>query len=202
MSKDLLVEFLEVAFHGILYYRKIYPEEIFEKQKLYGIGIWVSQHPDVNEYIDNVLVTIKEIIAIADNSIKCVNFSILDSQNEIIEKFVFDLFSIQGEAKVADPYFRSTEESLRTICLKLSIAESYLKPLPEDVTFNIEVETCEEVHDQINKKPELEHFPWIIKESQPTDKPPVDNFLLPLHSVKTEHLGLQVFAIGTQKSES
>lgn len=60
----------------------------------------MSQHPEVNEYIDNVLVTIKEIISIADNSIKNVNFSILNSQNEIIEKFVFDLFSIQGEAKV------------------------------------------------------------------------------------------------------
>lgn len=78
------------------------------------------------------------------------------------------------------------------------MTESYLKPLPEESSFKIEIETNETVHDHLNKNPELENFPWIIKESS-TKKKIDNNFLLPLHSVKTEYLGLQVFAISHQK---
>lgn len=100
VGHDLLLEFLEVAFHGILYYRKIYPLEIFERKKIYGVGTWMSQHPEVNEYIDNVLATIKQAILVSQDSIKCINLIFLDNNDDLIEKFVFDILNLREETRV------------------------------------------------------------------------------------------------------
>ena len=39
---DILAEFLEVAFHTILYVREIYPKSVFELKKKYDAPIYVS----------------------------------------------------------------------------------------------------------------------------------------------------------------
>lgn len=82
---------MEVAIHNILYFRKLYPDEIFIKKKVYGTAVNISQHPELNEYIKEVLICAKNLIDIDQKSIKSVNLLFLNSNKKPIEQYVFRL---------------------------------------------------------------------------------------------------------------
>lgn len=52
---DILLEFLEVAIHSVLYSRKLYPDSIFVAKKKYGVAVFQAVHPDVAKYIQECL---------------------------------------------------------------------------------------------------------------------------------------------------
>lgn len=94
VTPDILLEFLEAAFHQILYFRKLYPDSIFTKKKLYGIGIHVSEHPELNEYIVNVLKCLRELLKDDESSVKSVQMTFFNKEKTPIEKFVFDIMDL------------------------------------------------------------------------------------------------------------
>jgi mitotic spindle assembly checkpoint protein MAD2B len=59
---DVIIEFLEVAIHQVLYYRKIYPSVLFESRIKYGIHVFQSRHPEMNAYIKQVLHEAKALL--------------------------------------------------------------------------------------------------------------------------------------------
>lgn len=97
VGADILLEFLEVAFHHVLFFRKIYPKEIFVKRKVYGSTVYVSEHPELNEYLLNVLNSIRELIKEDANSVKAINLIFYNSNKLPTEKFVFDMVKLQAE---------------------------------------------------------------------------------------------------------
>ena len=48
---DVLLEFLEAVVHQILFVRELYSPELFERQRLYGIAVRRSRHPELNAYV-------------------------------------------------------------------------------------------------------------------------------------------------------
>jgi mitotic spindle assembly checkpoint protein MAD2B len=90
-----LLEFLEVAIHSILYYRKLYPEEIFRKAQIYGISVYISQHPYLNNYIKNILICIKELIKENENNLKSINILHTNESDILIEKFIFQFNQLE-----------------------------------------------------------------------------------------------------------
>ena len=44
VSGRVLCEFLEVAFHLVLYVREVYPAVVFERRKKYNVPVQVSEH--------------------------------------------------------------------------------------------------------------------------------------------------------------
>lgn len=56
---DILLEFIHVALHYLLYIRGIYPPNLFEKAQKYGLSILQCRHPLVNSYITTLLSAIK-----------------------------------------------------------------------------------------------------------------------------------------------
>lgn len=94
---DILLEFLEVAFNHILFFRKIYPKEIYVKRKIYGITVYVSEHPELNEYLSNILNAIRELIKEDENSVKTISLTFYNENKLPIEKFVFDIVKLQAE---------------------------------------------------------------------------------------------------------
>lgn len=94
---DILLEFLEVAFNHILFFRKIYPKEIYVKRKIYGITVYVSEHPELNEYLSNILNAIRELIKENENSVKTISLTFYNENKLPIEKFVFDIVKLQAE---------------------------------------------------------------------------------------------------------
>lgn len=97
-----------------------------------------------------------------------------------------------------DPYFIKTEEALRTICLKLSMVESYLKPLPEESTFKITFLTFESSHIGLSENPNYANFPWIV-EDEPIELK--NKALLPIKTITTECLNLQMYAMEDKKAK-
>lgn len=90
------MEFLEVAFNHILYFRNLYPKEIFVKKKIYSTTIYVSEHPELNEYIKNVLNAIRELVKEDESCVKAVNLVFYNKHKIPIERFVFDLVKLQA----------------------------------------------------------------------------------------------------------
>ena len=90
---------MEAACHQILYYRRLYPDSIYTKKKLYGVGIYVCDHPEIKEYILNVLNAVKELLRDDESSVKSVQINFLDSEKRPIEKFVFDILDLQNSDK-------------------------------------------------------------------------------------------------------
>ncbi|XP_011059898.1 PREDICTED: mitotic spindle assembly checkpoint protein MAD2B [Acromyrmex echinatior] len=189
---DILLEFLEVAFNHILFFRKIYPKEIFVKKKIYGITVYVSEHPELNEYLSNVLNAIRELIKEDENSIRAINLTFYNKNKSPIEKFVFDMVKLQAEFMERDPYYLKTEEALKTICLKLSMCDTYLRAIPDNSTFSIEIQTYETAYVTLSENPKCEDFPWIIKDDAVEM---INKNLLPLKDIKTDCLNLQLYVI-------
>ncbi|BGP39020.1 hypothetical protein JCM10449v2_002958 [Rhodotorula kratochvilovae] len=56
----LVRDYLEVAFHTLLYIRQVYPAELFHQVKKYNVPVWQSRNPALNEYLGRVLECIAE----------------------------------------------------------------------------------------------------------------------------------------------
>jgi mitotic spindle assembly checkpoint protein MAD2B len=52
---DILIDFLEVAIHAVLYAREVYPPFLFEQRRKYSVNIFRCRHPGVIQYIQRVL---------------------------------------------------------------------------------------------------------------------------------------------------
>ncbi|KAL1139920.1 hypothetical protein AAG570_006897, partial [Ranatra chinensis] len=139
---SILVEFLEVAIHNIIYVRKIYPEGIFTMKKKYNAPIYVSMYPDLNKYISNSLTAIKHLIE--QQEIKRVDVCFFNLQLKPIERFSFVFTKLSGFLMESDsPSLNQIHENFRAFCLKLYIQASYLKELPKGTTFRIQIHTNE-----------------------------------------------------------
>lgn len=71
--------------------------------------------------------------------------------------------------------------------------------MPEDSTFSIEIQTYETAHVALSENPRCEDFPWIIDDDaiEMTDK-----HLLPLKTIKTDCLNLQMYVLENEKDKS
>jgi hypothetical protein len=92
IASDILIEFLEVAVHNVLYVRNIYPASIFVRRKKYGIPVQMSTHPYLNEYITECLKSIRELLK--KNEVRKVTVTFFDESQRPIERFVFDILDL------------------------------------------------------------------------------------------------------------
>ncbi|KAJ3408205.1 MAD2 mitotic arrest deficient-like 2 [Chytridiales sp. JEL 0842] len=117
---DVILEFLEVAIHSILYYRKVYPEDVFIRARKYQLIVRKSRHPLLNEYILDFLDGIKPDLL--KGVLNKVHVVILDSLSNPVEKFVF---------QVRDAMESLTFESKKTAITSASVeaVESYFRNL-------------------------------------------------------------------------
>ncbi|CAM9221434.1 unnamed protein product [Laminaria digitata] len=59
---EIVVDFMEAAVHTLLHARRVYPQDIFERRRKYGVPVWMSRHPDLNHYIFQVLLQAKSLM--------------------------------------------------------------------------------------------------------------------------------------------
>ena len=60
---DLLLEYLEALVNQILYLRQIYDRDIFQRERLYGIAVHRSRHPELTSYISESLSSLRVSLA-------------------------------------------------------------------------------------------------------------------------------------------
>ncbi|KAJ2119312.1 E3 ubiquitin-protein ligase pub1 [Coemansia sp. RSA 720] len=117
---DVICDFLEVYIHAILYYRKVYPQTLFEDRSAYGIPVKSSRHPELNAYILDLVMAIKTEIE-KEKSPGDVLIDILDSEGDIIESFVLELSMQSGD------YEPGHDIELRSALIRMST----LDPAPD-----------------------------------------------------------------------
>ncbi|XP_076804543.1 mitotic spindle assembly checkpoint protein MAD2B-like [Clavelina lepadiformis] len=118
LSSHVTCDFLEVAIHQILYYRKLYPRGVFSKRKKYEVPVFIAWHPGLRDYIKNVVKSLKPLVA--ENVIRRVVLNILTDDTPV-EKFVFELNNVTASGNVSeDEYMINIEVSLRDALLRIS----------------------------------------------------------------------------------
>ena len=70
---ELVSEFIEAVTHEILYRRGLYDPNIFERERLYGIALHKSRHPDLNIYISDSIISLK--VCLEPRTVKTPNSS-------------------------------------------------------------------------------------------------------------------------------
>lgn len=85
----LLLDFLEVSFHQILYRREVYPEPLFCLRKKYNIPVFMVSEPQITSYIVQNLASTRKWIE--EETVKKIVLSLLDEEEKEIERFTFEI---------------------------------------------------------------------------------------------------------------
>lgn len=148
---NVLTEFVEAAFHMILYLRNIYPRELFKEVKKYDVLLYQSRSPALNEYLGKVSASVGDELSKGTLQRVALVVKTADMQETPLERIVFDFDWLIPPGKQPDingdwtPITNGLpksqlEDHLRGFLLKLSVADTYLTRLPEKVTFAVAIE--------------------------------------------------------------
>lgn len=156
--QDIALEFLAIAFHSILYYTSVYPKSVFETRKKYNLVVYSCIHPEVKQYIDLCLKSIRECLK--NGQLSRVVFAITNTEYEPVLKFVFDVHKREDYDETSDAYLIQAEQNLRAFCLNLSTCDTF-KMIPEDASFTIHIHTNEAMAVSMAIDPNFEDFPLV-----------------------------------------
>ncbi|VVC25502.1 HORMA domain [Cinara cedri] len=200
-SASVLIELLEVSIHCILYARKIYPEGIFELKKKYNVPVHVSIYPELNSYINGTLNSVKSLLKL--NKLQKLDVCFYNKFGVAVERFVFKINNVELELDLSDilnlrdPYLVKLEQTLRAFCLKLTVCDSLLNPLPPSCTFKIHIHTTETSSIEIQKDTDK----WPLIPSENKDIVLTSPAVVPLRSIEYEHLNLEIYVEEGNKDE-
>ncbi|XP_064642286.1 mitotic spindle assembly checkpoint protein MAD2B-like [Lineus longissimus] len=159
VATDILSEFLEVAFHCILYAREIYPNSVFERCRKYNVPVQMCCHPEVKQYIVDVIQSLKPLMD--KQQLDKLALLILSVDQLPVEKFVFDISPVSNPMLSEDTYLLRLEQALRAFLLKLNVCDASLQVLPEDCTWAVQVHTENAALLGIDEQQILHEFAWI-----------------------------------------
>lgn len=190
VSGGVLSEFLEVAFHLILYVREVYPAVVFERRKKYNVPVQMCCHPDLNQYILDVLHTMKPLLE--KGEVQRVALVISDKKFTPVEKFVFEIGNPEGVDTTAssDNALLHTERALRGFLLKINSCDALLEPIPKGSTFSILVYTKESSFVKLQEDRKVQEFPWVEADERTRMK---ESVIIPLKSSSSGILKMQLF---------
>ena len=86
----VVLDFLEVAIHGLLCVTGVYPRDVFSARRAYGISVAMSRHPGVNRSVRAALQGLRA--PLLAGSIECVVLTLLDARSgAALEAFPIDI---------------------------------------------------------------------------------------------------------------
>ncbi|KAK8731290.1 hypothetical protein OTU49_007525 [Cherax quadricarinatus] len=200
VSSDIVVELLEVAINLILYTREIYPQSVFQRRKKYSIPVQMCIHPGLRSYIGECVSSIRPVLE--KGEVEKVVVAVLSTEGVPVEKFVFEI--VQKPTKPheikKDPQLLRMEEALRAFCLKLSISDSLLQPLPPGCSFAVHIHVPEHVPAVMSSGNQYQDFPWVEAEKEQTEVH--DPHIVPLKTLRTELCRMQLYVEESSKKQS
>lgn len=172
-------DFLETAFHTVLYIRQVYPPVLFQQVRKYGCPVWQCRAEPVCEYLGRVISCIEE--ELEKGSIRRVMLVVREATPEAtpLERFVFDLewYIKQQDMPKDGPDFvpatngvarKHVDDLFRAGMVKLNMSTSYLKPIPSDtaLTFAVLLEMAKDAPMPMSKAAQAGDVPveWIPAE--------------------------------------
>ncbi|KAH7045429.1 hypothetical protein BKA57DRAFT_494287 [Linnemannia elongata] len=91
---DVIAEFLEVAFHMIIFVRGIYPPELFESTQKYSCPIKTARHPGLKAYIQQIVHSLRT--ELLKDTIHRICVVTLDSSTRPVDRFVFEMSGLKS----------------------------------------------------------------------------------------------------------
>ncbi|KAK3099439.1 hypothetical protein FSP39_004382 [Pinctada imbricata] len=184
---DILLEFLEVAIHCILHKRDLYPKGVFRQAKKYGVPVQMCIHPDVSQYIKDILESIKRL---PKNSAEQVCLVIMDKDSSPVERFVFKL-ATSSLVSQGDRFLYDLEQSLRSFLLKLNVCDSLLSHVTAQCSWTVHVTTKQSSAEKMNMTQLDRGFPWVEAEGSEVN---FDEFcVVPIRSLRSHFFDIQLF---------
>lgn len=192
-TADTITEAIEVFINSVLYIRKVYPGTIFEKRKVYNSLIYVSIYPPLNDYILNVLVSMKTFIE--TNELSRIEIIIYKNEFTVYETYIFEINSKHYELYKGycsrDKYLIDFEEQLRESLLTLEDRVKILGELPEDAKFKINIHTTQTAFVKFSHNSKYQNFSWLQQtKDNLIDKTKIS--ILPITEI--DSVGLQFYA--------
>ncbi|GAA5841196.1 hypothetical protein JCM9279_000575 [Rhodotorula babjevae] len=175
----LVRDYLEVAFHALLYIRQVYPAELFHQVKKYNVPTWQSRASPLNAYLGRVLECIHEELDKGTISRVILIIKEPTGDEAPLERFIFEfdwLLSPDELPKVGDDFVPGryglaegdAEPLFRACLLKLLVSESALTRFSQEVTFAVILEMRDDAPPPESKAARAGHVPaeWIPAEQR------------------------------------
>lgn len=87
---NLLTLPVEVTLHTILYLRQIYPPTTFSRRRAHGVPVYQSRHPQVREYIAEIVSLLSK--ELANGNLKRVSVVVKSAASGLaLERFLVDV---------------------------------------------------------------------------------------------------------------
>ncbi|KAJ1631851.1 DNA-binding protein [Pavlovales sp. CCMP2436] len=145
--EDLLMAYLEAAFHATLHARGVYPPELFEPRRVLDVPVRIARHPALKVYLRDAVLSVRE--AMTKGPVERVELVLLPAagfEPVPFERHVFDLGATRLRAaagEMSDDDLDVVEQGLRASLSHISRLDHRLaRPLGE-TTFAIIVHTPE-----------------------------------------------------------
>lgn len=184
-SSEILLEFLEVAVHQILYVRRVYPEGAFVLRKKYNIPVQLSIHPGLNEYICSSLSSLSGLLKQDKISHLCV---LLKDDLTPIENFFFEIKIIKDKNIEVQDYVE-LEQSLRSFLLKILSSSSMLtSSAVQRNTFEILVGCAADCEIDLNITDDPKAMKWVTIDTNHVYSCQEPGVLLPVKALASSQL--------------
>ncbi|XP_005108403.1 mitotic spindle assembly checkpoint protein MAD2B [Aplysia californica] len=190
LNVDIIVEFLEVAIHCILYNRNLYPQGVFEKKIKYNVPVQMCLHPDVCAYVGHIIQSLK--LLLAEGKVEKVAVVILQEDTGLpVEKFVFEVSDLKEKWRETDPHLFRVEQALRGFLLKLNVSDGLLMTSSTATTWTIHAHTKDSTLSSAEEKLIQMDFPWTEADEQQQKIPNAK--IIPVKSVSTDIFDMQLY---------
>jgi len=189
LNIDICVEFLEVAFHCVLYHRGLYPQGVFEKRLKYNVPVQMCLHPDVKGYIASIAEGLR--LLFNAGTVDSVSLVVLEEGGDPKEKFVFEIGRIKDKWKSSDPHLFKVEQALRGFLLKLNVSDALMQPAQPDLTWTVHAHTKDSTLASVEEKLIQMDFPWMEADQKELDM--TNTKIIPVKSISTDIFDLQMY---------
>lgn len=174
-----------------MYTRNLYPQAIFRKRKIYGTTVPISIYPPLNDYIRNILISIKDLKE--NDQIDSLEISFRRDKDIILEVHKFELNSVTNLLETCksngDEYLIEFEQELRKTLLQLDGRLKNLRALPSDASFKIFLNATQAGLVKLEHNTSLQDFQWITEKAD--DNPIGIKTIIPINYLKSG--GVQYF---------
>ena len=125
--RDVFVEFIEVVIHQVVFLMKIYPDSIFVNRRKFNIPVKMSNHPWVNNYIDQVLETFKKNVESDNIDFDNIDIVVSNKTRDFRDKFRIEFNKLHSDIQRIPIYLHRIEMNLASIVMRLSSAVTSLQ---------------------------------------------------------------------------
>jgi len=160
---DILLEFIEVLIHQIIYLRDVYPASVFVTRRKFNLPLQMSQHPLINEYITKVVASMKKYLSKPESDVDSVDIVVSGSGGHV-DRFRLEFGSLAGpsinSSGRSDQFMVELEMTLASFLLRLAQAIAGMSPSKEEREWWVELGTTEQGAMRL-----MEGEVWCVAES-------------------------------------